>query len=146
MTPVFGANLGLSIFSTDIGAQKIDSSALKTYKMAIAGSSIQDKLGRARVFEETFLLADTSMEVVLEIPFLALRNADILFPTKSFIWRSYSVFELLSTARWVKLIDKHKFSRAALDEKSETFIIHVAAMKVLDLVIHHSWTPLLATL
>ena len=77
ITAVFAARLGLPILSTGIGAQKIDGSALKTYGMVIAGFSIQDKLSRARFFEETFLLADISMEVVLEIPFLPLSNADI---------------------------------------------------------------------
>ena len=84
MTPAFAARLGLSIHPTGIGAQKIDGSALRTYGMAIAGFSIQDKSGRARFFEETFLLADTSIEVVLGMPFLALSNADIQFDTESF--------------------------------------------------------------
>ena len=84
MTPAFAARLGLSVRPTGIGAQKIDGSALRTYGMAIAGFSIQDKSGRAQFFEETFLLADTSMEVVLGMPFLALSNADIQFDTESF--------------------------------------------------------------
>ena len=45
--------------------------------MVITRFSIQDKLGRARFFEKTFLLADTSMEVVLGMLFLTLSNADI---------------------------------------------------------------------
>ena len=40
MTPVFATKLGLSICPIDIGAQKIDGSALKTYDMAIARFSI----------------------------------------------------------------------------------------------------------
>ena len=64
MTPVLAAKLGLSTQPTNVGAQKIDGSALKTYVMTIAGFSIQDKSRRALFFEETFLLADTSMEVV----------------------------------------------------------------------------------
>ena len=77
MTPAFAAQLGLSIYLTGIDIQKIDCSALKTYDMAIAGFSIQDKLGGARFFKETFLLAYTSMEVVLRMFFLAFSNADI---------------------------------------------------------------------
>ena len=84
MTPAFAARLGLSVRPTGIGAQKIDGSALRTYGMAIAGFSIQDKSGKARFFEETILLADMSMELVLGMPFLALNNADIQFDTKSF--------------------------------------------------------------
>ena len=84
MNSAFAAKLSLSICSTSIGAQKIDSSALKTYGMTIAGFLIQDKSGRAWFFEETFLLTDTSIKVVLGMPFLALNNEDIQFDTKSF--------------------------------------------------------------
>ena len=110
MNPVFAAKLGLSIRSTGIGAQKIDGSALKTYGMTIAGFSIQDNSGRAPFFKEIFLLADTSMEVVLEMPFLVFSNADIQFDTESFSWSSYSAAEALPTTRQVELIDKHNFA------------------------------------
>ena len=146
MTPAFAAKLGLSIRPTGIGAQKIDGSALKTYGMVIAGFSIQDKTGKIRFFEETFLLADTSMEVVLGMPFLALSNADIQFDIESFTWRSYSTAEALPTARRVELIDKHEFAKAALDENSETFVVHVAALEALEPAVHPSRAPLLAAL
>ena len=77
ITPAFAAKLGLSIRPTSIGAQKIDGSTLKNYGMAIAGFLIQDKSGKAQFFEEIFLLADISIEVVLRMFFLALSNADI---------------------------------------------------------------------
>ena len=50
--------------------------------MVIAGFQVEDKLGRARFFQESFLLAETSMEVVLGMPFLTLSNADIQFAEK----------------------------------------------------------------
>ena len=77
MTPAVAAKLSLSIRPTGIGTQKIDGFALKTYSIVILGFSIQDKTGKIRFFEETFLLADTSIVVVLGMPFLALSNADI---------------------------------------------------------------------
>ena len=40
--------------------------------MVTAGFSLQDKLGKIRFFQETFLVAGTRMEVVLEMPFLIL--------------------------------------------------------------------------
>ena len=84
MTPKFVAKLGLSIWLTSIGAQKIDSLALKTYSMVIAGFSIQDKTSKIRFFEKIFLSADTSMEVILRMSFLALSNADIQSDTENF--------------------------------------------------------------
>ena len=146
MFPAFAAKLGLSIWPTSIGAQKIDGSALKSYGIVIAGFSIQDKTGKIRFFEETFLLADTSMEVVLEKPFLAFSNADIQFDIKSFTWRSYNIAKVLPTAKRVELIDKHEFAKAALGENSETFVVHVAALKALEQEVHPSQAPLLAAL
>lgn len=55
--------------------------------MVIAGFQIQDKLGRVRFFQETFLLADTSMEVVLGLSFLTLSSADIRFAERELAWR-----------------------------------------------------------
>ena len=77
MTPAYAMKLGLRTHRTDVGAQKIDASSLDTFGMVIAGFKAINKLGRARFFHETFLLADTTMEVVLEIPFLTFSNADI---------------------------------------------------------------------
>ena len=77
MTPAYAAHLGLKVRVTDVGTQKIDGSSLATYGMVIAAFQVVDKLGRSRFFQETFLLADISMKVVLGMPFLTLSNADI---------------------------------------------------------------------
>ena len=45
--------------------------------MVIAGFQVEDKLDRAWFFQESFLLVDTSMEVVLGMPFLTPSNVDI---------------------------------------------------------------------
>ena len=99
MIPAYAAKLGLAIRKTNVGAQKMDESALVTYEMVIAGFSLQVKLGKARFFEKTFLLADTSMEVVLGMLFLILSKADIRFTKKECVWRSYTAVEALSTTR-----------------------------------------------
>lgn len=56
--------------------------------MVIAGFQIQENLGRVRFFQETFLLADTSMEVVLGMPFLTLSSADIRVAERELAWRT----------------------------------------------------------
>lgn len=83
--------------------------------MVIAGFQIQDKLGRVRFFQETFLLADISMKVVLGMPFLTLSNADIQFAERELAWRTYTAAEALPTTRRVEIIDK-EFAAAALNE------------------------------
>lgn len=64
----------------------------------------------------TSILANTSMEVVLGLPFLALSKADIQFDTGSPTWRTYIAAEALPIARQVELIDKREFAEAALDK------------------------------
>ncbi len=79
MTPVYTAKLGFATRKTNVDAEKIYGSALVTNEIVIAGFSLQNKLGKVQFFEETFLLADTSMEVVLGLPFRTLSDADIWF-------------------------------------------------------------------
>ena len=97
--------------------------------MVIAGFQVEDKLGRAWFFQESFLLAKTSMEVVLRMPFLTLSNINIQFAAKKLTWRSYTTAEALPTTKRVKLINKKEFAKAALDEECETFVIHVIALE-----------------
>ena len=130
MNPAYASRLGLRVHRTDIGAQKIDGSTLETFGMVLASFQVEDKLGRARFFQETFLLADISAEVVLGMPFLTLSNADVQFVEKELTWRSYTTTEVLPTTKWVEPINKKEFAKAALDEKSETFVIHVASLNL----------------
>lgn len=46
MTPIYAAKLGFFIWKTDINVQKIDNSALYTYKMVLASFSIKNKLAK----------------------------------------------------------------------------------------------------
>ena len=77
MTPAYAKKLGFRTQRTDVGAQKIDGSLLETYGMVIAAFQVKDKLGRARFFQEIFLLANISMNIILKMPFLTFSNADI---------------------------------------------------------------------
>ena len=77
--PSFVKQLGLSIRPTDVGAQKIDGTMLNTNGMVVAVFSVVDKVNRVRFFEETFLVANVSPEVVLGMPFFTLSNANVDF-------------------------------------------------------------------
>ena len=133
MNPAYASRLGLRVHRTDIGAQKIDGSTLETFGMVLASFQVEDKLGRIRFFQKTFLLADISTEMVLDMSFLTLSNVDVQFVEKELTWRSYTTAKALSTTKRVEIIDKKEFAKAALDENSETFVVHVAS---LDLGIH----------
>ncbi len=102
--------------------------------MALARFLIQDSLGKVRFFEETFLLADISMEVVLEMPFLSLSNVDVKFAElEKLTWRTDTAVETLSIISRVKLIDKREFARVTLDKNLETFVIHVSALEAITI-------------
>ncbi len=130
MTQAYTAKLGLTAWKISIGAQKIDSLPLETYGMVSASFLLQDSLKKVWFFEETFLLANTSIKVVLEIPFLALTNADFQFGAKKLTWRSHTTVEALPTTSRVELINKRKFAKAALDGNFKTYVVHVATLDV----------------
>ncbi len=136
MTSTYIAELSLTTRKTSIWVQKIDDLSLETYGMALASFSLQDSLGRVWFFEETFLLADISMEVVLGMPFLALNNADFQFGAEKLTWRSYTTAEALSTTRLIELINKKEFAKAALDKNLETFDVYVSALDIAEPSIH----------
>lgn len=125
--------LGFITRKTNVKAHKIDSLLLETHEMISAVFLLQDNLRRVWVFEETFLLADISMKVVVGMSFLALSNADIRFGTQSLIQRSYTTIELLLITNKIELINKWEFAKAALDENFEIFVVHIAALETIPI-------------
>ena len=77
MTLAYASKLGLQMEKTDVGAQKIDGLLLETYGIVIAAFRVLNKVGRALFLQQIFLLANTSIEVILRMPFFAFINANI---------------------------------------------------------------------
>ncbi len=82
MNQAFAQKLGLKIRKTNVGAQKIDGTILETYGMVVSNFSVSDKNGRERFFEESFLLADVRLDIVLGMLFLTMSNADVDFQAR----------------------------------------------------------------
>ena len=61
----------------NIGAQKINDTTLKTYKIEVSTFLILNKDGEETFFEASFLLARIKPNIVLGITFLAISNANI---------------------------------------------------------------------
>ncbi len=99
MSQAFAQQLGHKIRKTNDGAQKIDGTTLETYGIVVSTFSVLDKDRRERFFEESFLLANVSPDIVLEIPFLTISNADVDFQARDLQWRSHTTGEVLSTTR-----------------------------------------------
>ena len=87
---------------------------------------MENKIGKPRFFQETFLVANTKFEVILGMPFLKFSNADILFREEILMWRIYTTNKALPIIERVQIIDKKDFVIAALDVDSKMFVMYVA--------------------
>ena len=134
MTLEYALKLGLKIYFTNVGVQKINNSTLKTFKIILASFQVENKLGEPRFFQETFLLIDLSMEVVLGMPFLTFNNANIQFAYKELTGRFYITVEALPTTKQVEIMDRKEFAKAALDEHVKAFVVHMTFL--LTIAIH----------
>ena len=85
--------------------QKIDRSSLDTFEMVIVSFQVLDKLGRARFFQETFLVANTRMDIVLGMSFLTFSNVDIQFAEGELTWKTYIAANALPTIKKVQIIN-----------------------------------------
>lgn len=86
---------------------------------------------------KTFLLANTSENMVLGMHLLVFSNTDFQFGAEKLSWRSYITAKALLTTSRVEFIDKKEFAKAALDENFETFILHVIILKVSTTILIH---------
>ena len=114
--------------------------------MIIAGFLVADKRRQIRFFEETFLLADTSIEIALEMLFLSFNNANIEFVELSTLtWRTCTIEEIICKSMRVKLINKYDFVKTIWEENSEIFVIHIAVLEA-ETLIYLSQTAQIAVL
>lgn len=77
--PTFTKELGFFVRSTDVDAHKIDGTMLNTYEIVVVAFSMTDKVNWVKFFEENFLVANISLEVVFGRSFLTLSSVDIDF-------------------------------------------------------------------
>ena len=126
--PTFARELGLSIRTTDVRAQKIDNTMLDTFGSVVAAFLVTDKANQVRFFEKTFLVANISPEVVFGMLFLILSGANVNFLGLELRWRTYTTKEALQTTKRVKLVGKKEFAAATLHLESETFVVYVASL------------------
>lgn len=82
MIPIYVVKLDLTIQKTGIGVQKIENFSLEIYSMVLAKFLLQNSIKKVRLLKEIFLLANISMEMILELSFLSLGNAGVKFAKK----------------------------------------------------------------
>ena len=79
MHPAFAEKLAFMVQTSNVGTQKIDGNTLEIYGMIVMTLLVIDQADRIKFFEETFLVANISPDMVLERLFLTLSSADINF-------------------------------------------------------------------
>ena len=128
IAPAYAKKLGFWLRKTDVGVQKIDRSILKTYDIVIVGFQVQDKFEKARFFQETSLIADTSVEVVFGMPFLTLSKVKIDFIKKELIWKTYTIAKTLLIIKKVQIISPKECAKATLNQDQKAFVVHVTTL------------------
>ena len=124
----FAKELDLSIRPIDVEAQKINGTMLDTFGMVISAFSVMNKANQVKFFEKTFLVANVSLEIVLEILFLILSGANVNFYGRKLWWRTYTTKKALLTTRHIKLVGKKEFVAVALDPEFETYVLHIRSV------------------
>ena len=70
-------------------------------------------------------MADLKFKIIIEMFFLKISNADMLFSEKTLIWIFYITSEALPTIKQVSIIDPKKFIIIALNIDNKMFVVHV---------------------
>lgn len=84
--------------------------------------------------KETFLIADIDIEIILEMLFFSLDNADVqLAKVKRITSRNNTTATEVSTFKRIELFEKREYAIAALDKKSKTFIKNKAALLAMSI-------------
>ena len=96
--------------------------------MVVAAFSVENKVNQVRFFEETFLVANVSPEIVFRMSFLTLSGANVDFLGRELRYRIYTTKKVLPTTRRIEVIGKKEFAAAALDLEYETYIVHIASL------------------
>ena len=128
MYPDFTKKFGFRVHKIKVDAQKINSSKQNIFGIIIASFSVEDKEKKSRFFEETFLLADISIDIALRTSFFTLSNDEIDLVGCHIYWRTYTVTKILLTMRQVKLIGIKEFAAVILYLKDEAFVVYVASI------------------
>ena len=122
---------------------------LKTYEMVVVAFSVKDKANWVRFFKETFLMANVSPKVVLEMLFLTLSGANVDFLGCELRWRTYTTKEALPTTRRIELVGEKEFAAVAFDSELKSYVVHVGSVSsdvspssfLLELDVHFSRRP-----
>ena len=80
-------------------------------------------------------MANTKFEVILEMHFLKISNADVTFGEVTLMWKSYITIETLPITEQVQPLHPKEFVIAGLNADSKTFIVYMAIREQKEMAI-----------
>ena len=110
--------MGLPLLNTNIGLSAIHGEAVEIYGMHYIEFQQDDNQGHVRYFQDTFLAADISTRMILDMSWLAMANPNIDQAKRTFKWREYTAAVALTTTYRVDVIEPEEFAKLALDKNA----------------------------
>lgn len=96
--------------------------------MIIVALFMNNKTEKICFFEDIFLLANISIDVVLMIYFFTLSNADIQFTYQELHQKSYTAAHFSLTIYYIEFISCKKFADATLNKNKRIFVVYMASL------------------
>ena len=81
---------------------------LNIYKMVVASFWITNKANWVKFFEKIFMVANISLYIVFDMPFLTLGYANVDFLDQKFRYKIYITYKVFLTIIHIKLIEREK--------------------------------------
>lgn len=106
MQPSLARKSSVHICESNISAEKIDGSILKTYGMVITLFHMDDKDVKFCFFAETFILANISMNITFGMSLFTLSNIEVNFNNRELKWRFYIIAKAITITRQLELVNK----------------------------------------
>ena len=86
------------------------------------------------------------MKVVLEIFFLTFSNTYVFFVEQKLIWRFYTIAKALLNTKQIEIINKNFFTKTALNENVEAFVIYMISLSLNLMLIYPALETQIASL
>ena len=99
ITQAYTAKLRLRVCLTNGEIQKINEFTFLIYDMVLAKFQLEHKQEKMQVLQETFLMPNTLIKLVLRILFLSLSKIKINFADQELNWKTYTPDETLPTTK-----------------------------------------------
>lgn len=133
MQSSFKKKLDLCICKINVNTQKINSSRLQIYGIVLGLFWVDKKDGKPHFFEETFLLADISIDIAFKISFFTLNNIVVNFNNQELKWSLYITAKALFTIKQIEMVGRKEFVVIVLNLENDIFVVYILSLTISDM-------------